>query len=428
LEQAEETYTSDVIIPRIIALLEDNVSGRGSNEKKETISAMSQLLFSQFFAHPLVVAVYPTGSYEEELKRNVQRAHKKTFYDSVMEYESNKREKNNAIQQLEISRQDQKTQAHQLIYCHQIHRIISGLQEKFVNSLTTLRQSCSTIYEELDRTAILTIYSDERKEILSPVFKRQIVGIFWNLKQRFCTVTSSTLALTCKEVLTDFVSGDEFAKDPTCWLTAVNTKHRMWKDQNIYALLSEDMLWSLWLLRGIPNHPTAQGFIRELNRHFNITIKTIPRYNQLFGVNISSASSLTSHASGIANNDPMPLYHSMLLRATEYIKNEMRFDNDANPRLKQKNSALLTTNLPRPSTNEFVGYKELPTELFTSVITPDQKFFLTYHQRKLKYTSTVKACETCSNGKFSCVPKCQLFLCKKCKHFGHHTNQCHQKV
>ncbi len=420
LKLAINKYKTEVIRPR--------VSQQVRKKNKPPLPDIDTIPLFEFFALPIVQAIVNPSHMEAEIDEMVVLPLERKHEEVYQEYLDMRDKKNNSFSIIQAAIMEKNQLAKISAYCSAISVIIKYLQDSVVNCLSALSKNISNVYAVLNRNISMNLYANESISIISPasISTRNIVGIMWNVTRKFSTVTPSTLTHAYMDILTDFLTGEDFEREPRLFLTRVNDKHSIWKRDNLFNLLSEDLLWSLWTLRGIPDTPSATEFRKLMYKAFYEALEKYPIANTSETTSTSSASigSSNTRVHNLKPND-LPIYSLILKRADDYFNNEMVLDTITTDQ-RSPNKALVASNLPTAKPNPFDGFKPLPAAKFNTPIGPEKKYFISYRGRKYVYTATTEVCPKCSTDHQRCKPACSRLQCTKCQKFGHHNNHCHQ--
>jgi hypothetical protein len=378
-----------------------------------------------FFADPAIVEIYSREQLESELHEKVKLPLLKVFNQSKEDYLRQKEK----LGKMDISKQKINMEIKKLkkksAYCHGVVRLINSLQDGLISFIYQIRPQFPAIFQVLNKTFTLKVLTQEIVSLSTPITDRSISGLYWNLRQHYSTATPNTLISAYMDILTPLLTVEEFLQTPTDWLNSLYNLHNKWKKEKIFKLFTEDMLWSLWTIRGIPIHPATVNFRREMNKTFNAALKLLR----------SPQAQLTESSLSVSSkhHDNLPVYHIMCERAEEYLTKEwpLEFENSS---IIQPNSYAMVTvpvspTLQTPKVDLFANLKPLPEKKFTSDVPAESKFFTVFNNYKSKYTATQEQCKKChGNSQNRCRPKCLRLKCNKCSKFGHHNSICHQHI
>jgi hypothetical protein len=431
-------YKSEVIRPRVSQQL--NKKNRSTIEAEQN----NRLPLYEFFALPAVQAIINTSNMDAEIDERVVIPLEIQHTAIYQEYLDMREKKNQCFTIIQSATARKQKLTKLSAYCtSSISIIVKFFQDSVVNFLSSISKQISNVYAVINRNIRVNMYANEITTIISPasLSTRSIVGIMWNLHHKYSTVTHSTLTHAYMDILTELISSDEFEFNPKIFLTRLNDKHSIWKRDNLFQLLTEDMLWSLWTLRGIPETSAATEFRKIMYKQFYSALEKYPIAASIESDGSSNSSVRSSNTSvNRMHIDELPIYSMLLKRADDYFTNELVLDNPNSNRstVNSPNRAFVATHiptatiyptkLPTPSTHMFDGFKSLPAQKFTGPIGPNSKFYIVNRGRKYSYTATVEPCPKCASATTTdrCIPSCFKYSCTNCQQYGHHKGNCHQ--
>jgi len=292
---------------------------------------------------------------------------------------------------------------------------------------------------KLQQTVNLPTAGDGEQVISNPYDNNSLLGMLQILKDNYVQLNLVTFKAKLIEILNSKLQPHEM-HDPEIGIQCIERKLQEWNSQNMSQYFTQDIFWTVCFLRQYDTH--CDLYKKSLEHVVQFIHKQSSEHALLIG---TSTSTMLYPGKPIFSNliDWIKSVYILTSKEKEkgqnngqskYNNNKSQNNNSNTKQYQQKQQHLRSSEsafVAQPDTVQFNKLIAINSdEVFDrEVLRSDARCILDQNGKKILYTATVGPCEQCCEESHEHQkPQCYVKKCNRCKHFGHKSNNCKQKV
>ncbi len=235
----------------------------------------------------------------DDKQETIALAFSMEYNEEYVRYKAKADEKNDAIQKKVAL--EQKTQKQKVLM--QVVQMFILLKDSLATKLMTTLEPFTGIVDQLKATVVIN-----GEEVTNPYEGRNLSGMVYALKRKFYRRTFVAFSESLLDLMDFKFTAEEANNNPESALIRLEGKYAKWKRLKLWSMMTEDVLFTLLIVRGIPSdskfRENVVDELRKLVRELRI-----------------DDSSAESSAASAASSEPMALFN----RLKEYIRDHQDF-------------------------------------------------------------------------------------------------------